>query len=105
MVPPSGPSRLFSLAALLSTHPARPSLSAGPMPQEVRDHARRNGRIIPDDGDTPSSALPARSDRGDATLSEALLRRCAKTMCRWTDAPLAVTVYYSRCYVTGWGAH
>src|SRR5215212_3045436 len=71
------------------------------MPPEVRDPARRNGCIIPDDGDTPSSALPARSDRSDATLSE-VVRWCAKMYC-WVDAPLAVAVYYSRCYVVGWG--
>src|SRR5215212_8861285 len=69
------------------------------MPPEVRDHARRNGCIIPDDGDTPSSALPARSDRSDATLSEAL-RWCAKMYC-WVDAPLAVAVYYSFSLLCG----
>ena len=96
MVPPSGPSRLFSLAAPRFSQPILRGLRSRPVlcPQS----------LILDDGDTPSSALPARSERGDATLSEAL-RRCAKTMCRWTDAPLTVAVYYSRCYVTGWGAH
>src|SRR5215212_1564105 len=63
------------------------------MPPEVRDPARRNGRIIPDDGDTPSSALPARSDRGVAAFGALV------------EAPSLAPGYHPRCHVAGRGSN